>query len=148
VTTKHIQAASRLTDSCEIGMLGAKPGQGELIRVSGGSGSNTASYPAEQQLAALSDLRRVLGRLSERGASVIWHVVLGIPWPERRDVASWAGLNGLDDKVARGLLIAALDTMVDHYFPRERSETEQRIDDALRSGAGVVKSPVKRGEGF
>jgi hypothetical protein len=115
VTHEHMQAAERLTIDFEIGVggCGAAP---PLQRIAIPTGANPGMTPSERQLDALGRYRRALAAAGDEMArSVILHVVLGMPDPARRDVASWARGRGVHQAFATGILVSALSRIVGSY---------------------------------
>lgn len=128
VTIEHLAAATKLADAYETGVLGAQEGRGRLVGGGTGPGFAAGTYPAEVRLAALGTFRAAMRAVGVRSVPLVAHVVLGVPDPMRRDVAAYAERHGLDEKVVRGLLIAALDALVGFFQPapdaiREAIET-------------------------
>lgn len=126
VTLKHIAAAERLLDAFEVGAFGAGEGRGRPL-VSAGGGGRAKDYPAERVLNALQEFRSAMACLSPVQARMIGHVVLGVPDPERRDVAAFAARHDLNEAFCRGLLVAALDALVQFYFPGANAEEMRAV---------------------
>ncbi len=127
VTVEHLKASERLVTAYEIGVMGGHPGNGRAYGQPHGSGRSTA-YPQETQLVELAAFRGAMGRLSPFQVRLVGHVVLGIPDPTRRDVAFFAGRVGLDEKVVRGQLLAALDALVGYFMSSRSGDVDREID--------------------
>lgn len=130
VTKQHLAASQRLVDAYEVGVLGGQAGRGRQFGEPVGSGRQTA-YPQEQQLAAMATFRAAMRCLSGMQVHLVGHVVLGLPDPDRRDVAAFAAQRGVDEKIVRGQLVAALDALVLFFYPPGREAIERAIDDLV-----------------
>jgi len=117
ITIQHVRAANRYLTDYEIGVLGAHPNAPERV---GGSRSQGILYPQEQQNARIRSISLADRALGTKAAEIVHHVVLGIPDPLQRDVASYARRFGIDAKLAMGLLVAALERLVEHYQVGEK----------------------------
>lgn len=116
VTTAHMQAADRLRDDYETGIMGARLSGNPLAL--GAGGPKPGQYPDEARLFALEAVREAFAAVGANGTALLLHVVLGVPDPMRRDVHSYAAARGIEDRVARGMLIAVLDRLAEHYAPK------------------------------
>lgn len=131
VTEQHLAAASRLVDLFEVGILGAGEGNGRPLVAVVLSGAAPKAYPPERRLAAMAGFRAALAVLTPRQVPLVGHVVLGVPNPERRDVAAYAARTGQDEKMLRGQLVAALDALVLHFFAENREAVAEAIRDLI-----------------
>ena len=112
VTARHVKASQRYLSDYEVGVLGARPDAGERLP---GTRSEGACYPSERQCDALRVVLNAQKAVGVMATQALRHVVLGIPDPEHRNVASYARRHGMDPKVAMGILVVALDGLADFY---------------------------------
>ena len=78
---------------------------------------------------------------------LIAHVILGRPEPMKRDVASYAARHGLDQKVVRGMLVAAMDCLVDYILPENRRRKARMIYEIVAEGEAEVRADRAAAQG-
>jgi len=120
ITQKHLDAADKLRDAYQIGVEGARPGQGRSFAqdavMTGFAAGDYMKH--DDRLGALQRYKLALRAVGPSLAGILVHVVL-----LNRDLAAWAkerkSLSGreLTSHDCRGYLIAGLDALVDHFYP-------------------------------
>lgn len=109
ITMEHMIAADLLLNAYELGELGARPGWQREMNA-GLAGYSSGSPPSELRLIHLRAYEAVKVRLGRSLFPILDHVVL-----KNRDLTSYAKKRRVHRHAAVGILIAALDTLVDHY---------------------------------
>jgi hypothetical protein len=118
VSKRHLKAARAWAADYEFGPAGARPGAERGMTGSAPSGFGPAQYPEEARVQRVSRYNAACATLGETGTLILHHVVLGIPDPNRRDVASLARRLHWRQEIVQGYLLAALDRLADFYVPK------------------------------
>lgn len=109
ITLEHMKAMARFNGDYEMGMEGASPpGDSKLDRVDG-----SKSYDISQmRLDAATHFREAVEALGPSLFGFLWEVCF------LNESVKQAGLKrGIHNQIAKGVLIAGLDRLRDHYNP-------------------------------
>jgi hypothetical protein len=114
ITPLHLQAATILRSSYELGELGARPGY-ERPEV-GSPQFGPTDGPAMMRLDSLKRYREAKQAVPRSQWPILEHVVI-----KNASVASYGAAHHMRRDQAVGYLIAALDCLVDHYDLKNKS---------------------------
>jgi hypothetical protein len=115
ITEQHLQAATQLTDDYEMGVLGAKLSRGFMMTAR--QGFHAGICPADAVIDRLQSYERAMLALGNSLGVVVRFFVLGIPDVGKVDLKTFAAMQGISTQTAKRELLAALDRLVDYYYP-------------------------------
>lgn len=107
VSRDHLITVERYRNDYELGVEGAKPGH---TRSPVRSGFNAVD-PAKSQIDALRRYRAANFSVGPRLCGILHPIVLG-----NMTIKDWADRNDVNESVAKGRLMAAIDRLADHYI--------------------------------
>jgi hypothetical protein len=127
ITRRHSRAARRWLDDYERSQVSIGSTV-ERIGMAVGAPGADGMYCSETVLIRLSRWKAACAAVGKLGVTAMAHVILGWPDPLHRDVKSFArrhhlgrrrkdGSTEIDERVALGILVAALDRLADFYDP-------------------------------